>query len=102
MIPQRRLGLRFDAPADAMAEAVRQFQQGHGLLVTGVLDPETELALDRIPTFDLVPWWFGKPWQNEVVTSRLGDEDGVRRFQSAVGLEPTGVVDELTARRMGD
>lgn len=100
---QRLLGVRITGVWDeATARAVREFQRESGLLVTGLLDPPTERMIRSLPTRDLVPSWFCSDDRDRVVAERLGDEDAVRRFQSAAGLFPSGVVDEETARRLGE
>ena len=80
---------------------VRAFQLATGLVVSGVLD-ELTVAVWNATSIDIVPEWFDTPDQDDVVVSCLGDTDAVRRFQSALGLEPTGVVDETTARHIGE
>lgn len=102
---QRRLGLRATGIADAdMESAIRGFQRARGLVITGELDQRTVAALGSVPTAGLLPEWYGTEIQDTVVAARIGgsDEASIRRFQSAAGLPLTGLVDEATARRIGD
>lgn len=102
---QRRLGLTPNGVEDAaLREATRDFQRRKGLVVTGEIDDRTAMALAGLATDGLLPAWFGTPDEADYVAARLGgsDPDAVRRFQSAAGLPLTGVVDEATARRIGD
>lgn len=104
-IVQRALGLRPDGlPSEELTEAVRNFQQAHGLVVTGRIDPLTRSRIGATATYGLVPLWFETDWQDEAVAERLGscDPDTIRRLQSAAGLRPTGLIDEQTARTIGD
>ena len=102
---QRALGFRPDGvPSAALTVEVRAFQADHGLVITGVVDDLTMRRLRATTTDGLVPLWFGAEGQDEVITERLGscDQATIRRFQSAAGLTPTGVVDEATARTIGE
>lgn len=95
----RRLGLVPPAAEAAIHEAVREFQAEAGIPVTGELTPATEAALAaRAHGYPTPLWWPS----DSVVAERVGDEDAVRRFQSQAGLPVTGVVDEETARLIGD
>lgn len=102
---QRALGLRPDGvPSAELTGLVRDFQAAHGLVVTGIVDPLTMRRLRATTTDGLTPLWYGTETQDEAVTARLGacDEATVRRLQSAAGLPPTGLIDEPTARTIGD
>jgi len=96
---RRRLGL---APGAEITAPIREFQRRSGLVVTGEIDEVTRDALERTPTAGMLPTWYGTERQSWVVGHRLGDSNAIRRFQSAVGLVPTGVVDEATATKIGD
>ena len=102
---QRRLGLPADGVSSAeLIIALRNFQRAWGLVITGEVDGPTRHALASLATEGLLPRWYGTEIADTVVASRIGgsDEDSIRRFQSAAGLPLTGVVDEETARRIGD
>ena len=100
---QRRLGLPPTGTGDVSRE-VRAFQRERGLTVSGALDEPTLRTLDNLPTAGLVPGWFGTETADAAVGARLGgcDRDTILRFQSAVRLPLTGVVDEPTAIKIGD
>ena len=102
---QRRLGLIPTGALDSeFTASLRTFQREHGLVVTGELDAPTIRALEVLPREGLLPEWYGKPGQSVVVALALGAStpDAIRRYQSARGLSVTGVVDEATARAIGD
>ena len=106
-VVRRKLGLVpgvFDA---ALSAAVRAFQRGARLPMTGVVDEETAAALGEREGFGLLPpWWEGTeisevdPLWKEKIEPLIGPggADALRRFQGRVNLLPSGVVDESTAR----
>lgn len=118
---QRKLHAPTSGTYDRATEArVRGFQRSHDLLVTGVVDASTAEALGESVRQGFVPEWYSRPLQlgdhGEDVYAlcvQLGMTDRgtifdqlvetlVRRFQSAHGLAPTGMVGEHTAVAIGD
>lgn len=105
-IVQRKLGLLPTGRADAaFSLVVRGFQKGVGLPATGYVDGPTAQALGEQEGFGLLPaWWSGPirprdPGYAHVLTLLGADGvDAVKRFQGNHRLEPTGVIDETTAR----
>lgn len=103
-ITQRRLCLPVTGQWDAYTVAtVRGVQALASLPITGVVDEATAAALGPRVTDGDVPSWFttGEGNYSDVVERLVGGEAGLRRFQSAQGLTPTGAVDEATARLLG-
>lgn len=90
----------------ALTLVIRGFQKGAGLPVTGAVDARTAAALGEQAGFGLLPtWWHGTSIGPDSVAydhclRLIGAEDelGMRRFQGAHRITPTGVVDETTAR----
>jgi peptidoglycan hydrolase-like protein with peptidoglycan-binding domain len=102
---QRLLHLEMTGIFDDITEtAVHGFQAGKGLLAHGEVDEPTARALQALATSTLIPEWYEKEERDEAVALRLGgcDEASIRRFQSAQQLPTTGVVDEETAKAIGD
>ena len=124
-------GLTFLGGADgiygpATANAVRLFQSNRGLDVTGSIDANTAAALggnapaptgDRLPLEGLAPGSNGElvaELQRKLMASSIavrGGADGIfgpvtanalKQFQSARSLEPTGRVNEATARALSE
>jgi peptidoglycan hydrolase-like protein with peptidoglycan-binding domain len=113
VIVQRKLCILPDGEYSlGTAEVVRGYQRVMGLEPTGVVDEETAVALGEEAAAGLLPDWYkgrdlseGEPgW--DVVVRLLEVEphravDALKRFQGNNGLPVTGVVDEWTARRLG-
>lgn len=109
VVVQRKLGVKPTGLFDRGLEVVvRGYQFCMGLAQTGQVDEETAAELGQEAGYDLKPDWFTKDircgdpgWS--VVADRLGsdDVDALKRFQGNNGLRPTGVVDEWTARKLG-
>ena len=113
VVVQRKLGVRptgLFGPGDSAV--VRGYQYAMGLQPSGQVDDATAVELGEAAGHDLLPDW----WTGEAVTSihplwptvvRLldapvgGAVDALKRFQGNNGLSVTGVVDEWTARRLG-
>lgn len=96
---------------EGLAAVVRGYQSVMHLHTSGVVDELTAEALGEEAGADLLPDWYkGQPvypgiqgW--DVVVRLLGAKTdavaALRRFQGNHGLRPTGVVDEWTARKLG-
>lgn len=95
----------YDEPT---AARVRGVQKKMGKKETGVVDADTAEALGEKPDAGQVPDWFGADGQDERVREilRLSNieplESAIRRFQSELGLELTGEVDETVAVALSD
>ncbi|MEW1959816.1 hypothetical protein [Kineococcus sp. NPDC059986] len=101
MLACAKLGLSYSTPWETLSAVLRGWQRLHGLAVTGELDEPTVALLGPPATYGLVPlWWPHKAEQ--VVADRVGDEQAVRRWQSAHRMEPTGICDEQMAIELGD
>lgn len=104
-VVRRKLRLSPGVFDSACSAAVRAFQRGARLPMTGVVDEETAAALGEREGFGLLPrWWQGREvceggeeWDTHV-RPLVGDSDGLKRFQGTHHLPPTGIVDETTAR----
>ena len=118
-VVQRLLGLSVSGEwGDHTTVALRGAQRAARIAPTGVVDEETATMLGERATSGLTPDWFTRPVHPgsddiavDAVSSALGLVSGasnrewdsaVRRFQSQYGLDLTGVVDEATARLIGD
>lgn len=113
VVVQRKLCIRPDGEYSlGTAEVVRGYQRAMGLDPTGVVDAETADVLGEEAGAGLLPDWYkgadlseGEPgW--DVVVRLLEVEpqratDALKRFQGNNGLPVTGIVDEWTARRLG-
>jgi len=118
---QRKLHAGTSGTYDRATEArVRGFQRHRGLLVTGVVDASTADALGESIRQGMIPDWYFRdlaPGDQGIDVARvrelLGLTDGhvvfdahlevaLRRFQSAHGLYPTGVISEQDAIVIGD
>lgn len=107
---QRILGMALTKEMDSETVArVRGLQRVHSLPITGVIDTPTALAVGESATYGLVPTWFqpsliDETGLREALHIRVGVnlDDAVRRFQSARGHYPTGVVDERLAIEIGE
>lgn len=108
-VVQRKLGVVPDGVfTSGLAEVVRGFQDRRGLPATGFVDEDTAMVLGEEAGYGRVPDWYGTDQGPGVVADLLGvtspDDvrDAVKRFQGNSGLPVTGVVDEATARKLGD
>lgn len=113
VVVQRKLCVRPDGEYTAgLAAVVRGYQHAMHLPVTGDVDDETAVQLGEEAGHDLLPEWFkggalspgDQGW--DVVVDLLSvpaseARDALKRFQGNSGLPPTGVVDEWTARKLG-
>lgn len=108
-VVQRKLGILSGVYDDITQAHVRGFQQQFGLMVDGVVGPLTANALGEAADHALPPEWFSRNLEagcegEDVAGLRaslglpagnLYDDEtrrAVLRFQSANGLELTGVV----------
>ena len=87
---------------DDLCARVRGVQAVTGLPVTGLVDAATAAVLGERAAAGQVPAWFGTPEQDAVLASTVGDSDGLKRFQGARRLKPTGVLDEDCATLLAD
>ncbi|PVU81533.1 hypothetical protein DDP54_15475 (plasmid) [Cellulomonas sp. WB94] len=108
-VVQRKLGAVPDGVfTSGLAAVVRGFQATRGRSATGQVDEDTAAALGEEAGYGRIPDWYGTDQGPGVVADLLGvtspDDvrDAVKRFQGNSGLPVTGVVDELTARKLGD
>lgn len=102
---QRRLGMVMTGTVDEeTAVRLRGVQVFYHLPVTGDCDEATASAIGDTARHEagLPPSWYGTERQAERVVELVGDEDAVRRFQSSMGIRPSGVVDERTALLIGE
>ena len=118
---QRRLGLDATGVFDEGTQAVvRGKQKKHKLPTTGEVDADTASAIGERATEGLKPeWWcrdinlwmvgpdvaacntlLGHPREGDTYTPEV--ESATKRLQSEHGIDTTGVVDEQTAKIMGD
>jgi len=101
MLAKLKLGLPLTCAPQALSAVLRGFQRLHGLPQSGEVDEATAALLGPAATHGLLPLWW--PHDTErVVRERVGDEQALRRWQSAHRIKPTGVCDEQTARALGD
>lgn len=93
---------------DETLARVRGFQRAHGLGVTGFVDLQTARVLGEPTTYGLLPGWFGPPIDDTAlrvalhIYSHSDLETAIRRFQSAHGHYPDGILTEALAREIGD
>jgi len=106
---QRKLGASITKTMDDSTVAlVRGFQRLHGLPITGVVDLLTAVELGENATYGLVPTWFQPVLDESLlrealhIRSFVSLEDAIRRFQSAHGHYPDGVLTEALAIEIGD
>lgn len=107
-VVRRKLGLPPGVFDGELAVAVRGFQRGAQLPMTGMVDEETATALGEREGFGLLPpWWDGTEfgegdplWVHVEDALALSEAftDDLRRFQGNWHLPPTGRVSESTAR----
>ena len=108
-IVQRKIQAQITGTYDEPTAArVRGVQRKMGKKQTGVVDADTAAVLGEKPNAGQVPDWFGADGQDERVREilRLSNieplDSAVRRFQSELGLKPTGVVSKAVAVRIAD
>ena len=108
-VVQRKLGTLPDGAFTlGLAAVVRGFQSARGAPPTGQVDDDTAGLLGEETGYGRVPDWYGTAQGPGVVADLLGVtsqadlRDAVKRFQGNNGLPVTGVVDEQTARVVGD
>jgi peptidoglycan hydrolase-like protein with peptidoglycan-binding domain len=101
MLACAKLGLSYTTPWEALSAVLRGWQRLQGLPVTGELDEPTVALLGPRSTQGLVPLWWPHDAER-VIRERVGDEQAVRRFQSAHRMTPTGHADEALAIELGD
>ena len=116
LIVQRKLGVPMTGVMDLTTQSrIRGFQKQHGLQETGTMNDETAGQVGDKASKDLPPEWYTRPLSDgdsgkDVAALRIAlgqpnlpdyfDKalgDAVRRFQSSVGLKPTGKVTKSTA-----
>jgi hypothetical protein len=96
-----KLGLPETTSDEALSAVLRGLQLKAGLEVTGLLDEPTVALLGPPATAGLLPLWWPHDAER-VIRERVGDEQAIRRWQSAHRRTPTGVPDEQLARELGD
>ena len=99
LIVQRKIGAPMTGVLDTTTMSrVRGLQRAHGLPETGEVGGRTAWLIGDKASAGLPPEWFsaGNP------PPGMRDPDAVRRFQSSVGLQPTGVIDRDTAVALAD
>lgn len=102
-VVQRRLQATVTGEyGDDTAARVRGVQRRHGLPQTGAVDLDTANAIGEKESAGQLPSWWGSPEQDEIVMLIVGDDNAVRRLQSAEGLPTTGIVDEALAVILAD
>jgi peptidoglycan hydrolase-like protein with peptidoglycan-binding domain len=108
-IVQRKVQAQITGTYDEPTAArVRGVQRKMGKKQTGVVDADTAADLGEKPDAGQVPGWFGQPGQDDRVREilRLSNieplDSAVRRFQSDLGMELTGEVDEKVAVAIAD
>jgi peptidoglycan hydrolase-like protein with peptidoglycan-binding domain len=106
---QRKLGASITKTMDDSTVAlVRGFQRQRSLPITGVVDHPTAVELGESATYGLVPQWY-QPTLDEVglrdalhIRGFVSLDDAIRRFQSAHGHYPDGLMTEALAIEIGD
>lgn len=117
---QRRLGQPVDGKYSLdTAAAVRGLQRRRGLDPTGEVDLDTAESIGESASAHLSPRWYSRELHRgmhgvdvAMVRQRLGLDGGdrfdvdlvaaVRRHQSALGIIPTGIVNESLALLLGE
>lgn len=121
LIVQRKLGAPMTGVYDQNTMArVRGLQKRHGLEESGMTNEDTAGVVGEKESKGQVPEWYTRSLSEgasgkDVAALRIAlkqpnlpdyfDKDlgaAVRRFQSAVGLKPTGKVSRATAVALGD
>ena len=121
LIVQRKIGAPLTGVMDTTTMArVRGFQRKHGLEETGTVTKKTAAKVGDKASKGQAPDWFDHDMSEgcageDVAALRIAlgqpnlpvhfDDalaDAVRRFQSEVGLKPTGVVNKATAIALAD